>query len=156
MEFVEFLSVAGTSTLKILPALAIAIGLKFSALEIFLSTFIGGMIGVIIFSYFGTAIRNWRKNRMRKKIRKKPMNIKRARKMLRMWNKFGLPGIAILTPPMISPPIGAIIASAFGAEFKKTVLYMAISMAVWSLLFALIGETILTFVHELSDKTSVF
>ena len=51
-----------------------------------------------------------------------------------IWKKYGLFGIALLTPVIISIPIGTIIASRLVPDKKKVFLYMLISISVWSII----------------------
>jgi membrane protein DedA with SNARE-associated domain len=146
MEILEFLSVAGLSALKVIPGAALAVVYELSPIEIFLTLFIGGMAGIFAFSYFGTRIRDWRKRRRMQKGIQKPYKIRRIRRIMRIWRKFGLAGVALLTPPMISPPFGAIIAVAFGERLERILIFMAVSMAIWAGLFALLGNQILQWI----------
>lgn len=146
MEILEFLSVAGMSALKVIPGVGLAMLYELTALEIFLTLFVGGMIGIIGFSFFGTRIRQWQKRRRMKKNVVKKMKIKRARRIVKIWRKYGLVGVAFLTPPLISPPFGVAIAVAFGERMERILLYMGISMAFWAGVFALLGDQILAII----------
>lgn len=143
MNILEFLSVAGLSALKVLPGLALGIAHQMGSVEIFLALFLGGMLGVVGFSFFADKIRKWRKQRRKEKPRDKPYNIRRIRRIMRIWKKYGLVGIAFLTPPMISPPFGALIAVAFGETFSRIMIFMTVSMLFWAGLLALLGDQIL-------------
>ena len=146
MEILEFLSVVGMSALKVIPGLGLAVLYEMSGLEIFITIFVGGMAGIITFAYFGTRIRAFRKRRRKEKGIRKPIKIRKARRIYRIWNKYGLLGVAVLTPPMISPPFGAIIAVAFGERMDRILLFMSVSMAFWAGAFALLGKQILTWI----------
>ncbi|HHG85846.1 MAG TPA: hypothetical protein ENJ82_13955 [Bacteroidetes bacterium] len=147
MDILEYLSVAGLAALKVLPALMLAVAHKLNPLEIFLTLFLGGMLGVTGFAFFASRLRAWRKARRKQKPRVKPYNIKRMRRIMRIWNRWGLLGIAFLTPPMISPPFGTIIAVAFGEKFTRIMVYMAVSMAAWAGLLAILGKQILILIE---------
>lgn len=138
MNILEWLSVSGLAALKVLPAGALAIAYKMTAIEIFLSLFIGGMGGITFFAFAGTWLRKRRKSRKKSVHDRK--KIRRARKYLRFWKKYGIYGVALLTPPMLSPPIGTAIAVAFGEKRKRLLIFMAISMALWAGLIAILGE----------------
>jgi hypothetical protein len=146
MEVLELLSVVGMSSLKVLPGVGLALLYELTALEIFLTIFIGGMAGIITFSFFGTRIRAWRKKRRMARNIVKKVKIKRARRIVRIWRKYGLVGVAFLTPPLISPPFGVAIAVAFGERMERILLYMGISMAFWAAVFAIVGEQILALI----------
>jgi membrane protein DedA with SNARE-associated domain len=42
--------------------------------------------------------------------------------------------VALLTPPLLTPPVGTLVASGFGEEKKKIFLYMFISSILWGLI----------------------
>ena len=144
-SILEYLSVIALRSLKVLPGLGLSLVYKMNTLEIFICLSIGGILGVILFTFLGEVIRTWLKKRRmrRKKDEQKPLKIRKARRILRLWHKYGLIGIAILTPPMISPPFGVIIAVAFRESRARIILYMAISVLAWALVLALLGDQIL-------------
>lgn len=146
-EILEWLSVIGMATVKVLPALGMALAYGMEGWEIFVTLASGAMIGVTFFTLFGLRIRRWQKERRRAKGIVKPLNIRKARKWKRMWMRFGLPGIALLTPPMISPPIGSIIAIIFERRQGRILAFMAVSILIWCLLFAVMGQQILNLIH---------
>ena len=52
--------------------------------------------------------------------------------MIRIKHRFGLAGIAAITP-LISQPIGAFFAEKFFKDKKKIILYLSISVVIWSI-----------------------
>jgi hypothetical protein len=136
-EFLEWLSVVALASVKVLFALAAAIAHGMKPWKIFVALSAGSMLGVAFFTLFGLRIRKWRKDRRQRLGIQKPLNFRKARKWKRMWLRFGLPGIAVLTPPLISPPIGALIAVIFERSKTRIFIYMGISILVWSAIFAL-------------------
>lgn len=146
LDIGQMLIASGISTLKILPAVGFALLKNFTWWEIFISVSVGGISGVVFFSFWGTRIRKWLKERRKRRKKHKKINIRKARKILRIWKTFGLYGIAFLTPPLISPPVGAIIAVAFGESYGRILLYMSVSTLAWAAIFALVGDKILALV----------
>ncbi len=63
---------------------------------------------------------------------------KRTRRMVRLWKKHGLVGLAALTPIIFSIPIGTFIMSRMEKNKKKILFYMFISITCWSLLLTTI------------------
>ena len=57
---------------------------------------------------------------------------KRNRRLVILFKKYGLFGIALLTPILISIPIGTVVANSFEANKRKIFLYMFISILFWS------------------------
>ncbi|MBK8876124.1 MAG: hypothetical protein IPN13_20495 [Bacteroidetes bacterium] len=77
----------------------------------------------------------------------------RNRKFVRIWRKYGLIGVAFLTPVFISIPIGTIIANAFEDNKKKIFLYMFISIVFWSVFFTSMFELYhVVDMNELKEK----
>jgi hypothetical protein len=146
-EFMTWLTVAGISSLKVIPGLALAMAQDMSSVEIFVTLAVGSMLGVIFFTMFGMRIRKWRKERRRRKGIQKPLNFRKARKWKRMWVRYGLPGVALLTPPLLSPPIGAFIAVAFEKRKGRILLFMGMSILLWCTIFALLGHQVLEVIH---------
>lgn len=57
----------------------------------------------------------------------------RNRRIIRLWNNYGLIGIAALTPVIFSIPIGTFIITRLEHNHKKVMIYMFISIVFWSL-----------------------
>lgn len=149
---IQYLTVAGLSALKFVPGAALAIGLQFNFFEQVLVTGIGGIAGTTLFTYFGDAIRQFfRRLRKRQRAAAPPKKPEHEQPSLarKIWDRFGLVGCALLTPPFFSPPIGTAIAVSFGEKKEKIVLYMAVSMVLWAFLFAFLGSAILDVLEEI-------
>jgi membrane protein DedA with SNARE-associated domain len=110
-----------------------------------LSTTLGMMTIVILFAYFG----NWIKAKVFSKFRKKdkPPSEKKNRKLARIWKKYGLTGVALLTPIILTPIGGTLLAVSSGSPREKIILYMFISASVWAVVLTfsiyLLGNEIL-------------
>jgi len=112
-------------------------------------------MGCIFFTYFGDMVRRfWLRLKQKRQAAKQhtvenqsvPQHIAepKPRKFInRIWDRYGLVGVSILTPPLFSPPIGCTICVAFGAPKGKVIRAMTISMIVWALVFATLGQGIL-------------
>ncbi len=99
-----------------------------------LVTFLGMMTSVVAFTFFG----DWLRMKLLKKwISKQKKFLPRSRRVVLIWRKFGLAGIAILTPLLLTPIGGTLIAVSFGAPKKYILLYMLISAGVFSVLFGI-------------------
>ena len=96
-------------------------------------TVAGMMLSVVSFTFFGDLIRvaiaKWFPSNKKKK-RFTASN----RRIVTVWKKFGLAGVAAFTPVLFTPIPGTIVAVSFGATKGKILLYMLISAIVWSLI----------------------
>ncbi len=77
----------------------------------------------------------------------------RSRKIVKLWKKYGLIGIAFLTPVLISIPIGTIIANTFESNKARIFLYMFISIVFWSITFTSVFEILhVVNIHQLKER----
>ena len=109
------------------PTMGYAAGL--SPLLTVLITVAGMMTTVLIFTFFGEIIREKILGRF---IKPKKVFTKKNRRFVKIWRKYGELGVAFLTPILLSPPGGSIIAMALGGSRKKTIGYMFLWSVVWS------------------------
>ena len=59
---------------------------------------------------------------------------RRSRRMVRIWKRYGLVGLAALTPVLFSIPIGTFFMIRLEKNRNKIVLYMFVSITCWSLI----------------------
>jgi len=134
--FVKYLIVFGLSAVKIIfgPTLGLAYGL--SVLETIVLSLFGMMTTVYLLTYFGEAIRIIFR-RFQFGSKKKKVFTKKKRRFVKIWKRYGVPGIAFLTPILLSPPGGAILANAFKGKNKDIIKWMWIFGAFWTILLTL-------------------
>ena len=131
MEIVlKYLIVFAVSMAKFLfgPIIGQQSGLSF--IESCIFTILGATSSAIIIMYGGQKVRILLQKYTAEKKRKKIFS-KRNRFIVKVWRKYGLYGIAFLTPVLLSPLGGPIIASILGAPLRKTVRYIFFSCLFW-------------------------
>lgn len=118
----------------------------FNFLEAMLFGAASGALGVGVFMFAGEFLNKWidiiidklrgkqRKPRIRKKFSK------RTRQIVRLKNKYGLVGIAFLSPVFLSIPVGVFLAVRYFSNRKLVFTYMMGGVLLWSLIFALAHE----------------
>lgn len=143
VEFAEALAVilisAVKHTLGGIPAGYIA---GFDYLEVVLYTLIGGVMGIVFFVY---SARGAKKLYLRylEKIDKKPRKFTRMNRLIvRVKREFGLYGLALITPPLISVPVGAIIAATIYKDKRRVMLFLIMGVVFWSFLGAAVGPLV--------------
>ena len=109
------------------PMTGLALGLQFVWTT--LATIGGMMMSVLIFTYFGEWIRGLVLERFFRK-RKKFTN--RTRRIV-AWRRYGLTGIAILTPLLLTPIGGTLLAVGATRSKSRILLAMLISASAWSI-----------------------
>jgi membrane protein DedA with SNARE-associated domain len=114
---------------------------KLHIVSTILGTIIGMMIVVVAFAFFGELLRN-----LIQKIFPNRSKKDSHTKFRQIWDKYGMVGVAALTPLLLSPVGGSVIAVSFGAPRKKLILYMLISAIIWAIVYSsliyLLGDQI--------------
>tara|TARA_B110000908_G_scaffold149850_1_gene183411 strand:- start:1231 stop:1656 length:426 start_codon:yes stop_codon:yes gene_type:complete len=105
----------------------------FTFIQTLLFSVIGGVLSIFVFSYLSDKIykliKKKKQNKVKKRSMKKALAIKTAR-------KYGLVGIAVLTPIFLSIPIGTYLALYFFPEKRKTIPVLITSVVAWSLVLS--------------------
>ncbi len=131
----KFLSIYFACLFKFIagPLLGYAIG--YSLLEIVLVSVSGMMTTVFFLTYLG----DWIKKYWAVKVTaKRKLFSPKIRRSVKIWQKFGAPGIAALTPIILTPIGGTVIMNAFGVKKHKIFILMFISATVWAIILGAI------------------
>ncbi len=92
-------------------------------------TVAGMMTSVFIFSGIG---RLWIQHRQKqRRLRREPIFSRRSRNIIRVFSKFGMGGIAFLTPVLLSPIGGTVIATMLGVPRTRILWHMLWSAVLW-------------------------
>lgn len=138
----KYAAIAVTSAVKYLFGVGAALGAGFNFLEMMICTVGGGMLGVIFYLYLWEGIVFlYHKIVPAKPKQFKPVG-KHRRKLLKFIIKYEIVGIAILTPVLLSVPVGTILAAAFEESKWKIKQYMFLSFVGWSLLMYLFSDAL--------------
>ncbi len=152
--FIKILIVFFVSSIKFLIAPALSFGMGLNFIQTWLSTTAGGIVGVIIFFFLSkwiltlysryffyyfhllkTKIYNTLNITIPKFIPARRFT-KRNRMIIKVVNKFGLAGIVILTPVLLSIPVGTFIATRYYSANRFLLVYLSASVIFWSLIMS--------------------
>jgi hypothetical protein len=92
------------------------------------------MTVVLTFAFFGDFIR---KHLLRRFFNTKKFT-ERNRKYVWIWRRYGLFGIALLTPILLTPIGGTLLAISFGTPKNRLILFMFVSAAAWSVVLSIV------------------
>ena len=103
-------------------------------LNVILVSCSGGIAGNIFFTYLSAAILKSIHNFRLKRglIHKKKVFTSFNRKVIRIKKKFGLAGIAFITPIFLSTPVGAFLAERFFKNKQKIIFYLSVATIFWA------------------------
>jgi hypothetical protein len=136
------LAVALTCTFKYIIGVFAALGAGLNFIETLISTVAGGMFGVIVYLYLWDAIIFvYHKIRPPKPQTFKPVG-KHRRRVLKIIIKYEVVGIAVLTPILLSVPIGTILASSIEKNKWRIKLYMLISFCAYTVLIYFFSDAV--------------
>ena len=135
----EIISVFLVSTIKfVFGGIPMALGMGFSFFKAVTVTSLGGFTGVPFFVFFSDILlANYKKRIALKRLSypdQKPKNTFSSKKRLIIYvkNKFGLTGIALLTPLLLSIPLGCFLAVRYFKNKHTILVYMFSSVLIWS------------------------
>jgi len=128
-EILKYISVFLLSMVKFFggPLAGVSMGLSLGATMAL--TVAGMMTSVFIFSGIGTLFSKWYAEQQRQK--QKPVFTKKNRRIVRVWQRFGMVGIAFLTPILLTPIIGTVVATVLGASQRHILVHMLWSAVFW-------------------------
>ncbi len=113
----------------------------FGLAEVIVTAGGGGFGGAIVYTYFGTGLRNWFERTFRFKRRQRSFS--QRKRIVKIWRRYGLLGVCLLIP-ILSPQVSIGVAIAFREKPRRILLYVAGSIMFWILVFYFLKETVLT------------
>jgi hypothetical protein len=142
--FLKILGIALGCAVKPVIAIPASVAAGAEFYQTILGGIIGGCTGITIYLYsLDYLLKTYKKHLHNKKLqshvetpkKKKPIFTKRNRMIVRLMQKYGLNGIAFLTP-LLSLPLGVFIAERINEKFiqnrQKVLLYLCVSMVIWT------------------------
>lgn len=117
-------------------ALVIPVGIisGLSPVWVILTAIVGNMLTVLVVIVGFQKVKEWLDSRNQKKGK---VESKRTERGKRIWNKYGMPGVALLGPVVTGTHVAAFIGLLFGANKTNVTVWMTISIVLWSLVFGI-------------------
>ena len=117
-------------------ALVIPVGIigGLSPVWVMLLAFVGNLLTVLIVIIGFQKVKDWIDARKRNEGKGESKRTERGK---RIWNKYGMPGVALLGPVLIGTHIAAFIGLVFGAKKTNVTIWMTVSIGLWTLIFGI-------------------
>ncbi len=142
-DLYKYFIVFGLSMLKFIFGLAAGTTFQLPFLVTAGLAVLGMMASVILFtSFLGKYFHEWV---ARTFYKNQKIFTKGNRMKIAIWKKYGLVGVAFLTPILFSPIGGAMIANGFGETKERIYVHMLISAIGWALSFSYIVSLLKSF-----------
>ncbi|MFZ7104455.1 MAG: small multi-drug export protein [Peptococcaceae bacterium] len=130
----NILSVTALAILEIWAAIPLGFVLGLHPLVIVITNVIGATAGVFLIIFAGERLRNWiLKRHESKKDKGEPGTIQK------IWQKYGVIGLGLLSPFLTGALLGAAIGIASGASIGKLLFWMTIGIILWTVILVSLG-----------------
>ncbi len=109
---------------------------KFDFFKVFAITVSGGLTGTVLFTYVSAGIIKWWAKFKAKYFashKKAKVFTKANRRIIKIKRRFGLTGIAFLTPILLSIPLGAFLGERFYKKKSTVIIALSISIILWEI-----------------------
>lgn len=120
---------AATPWLEILIVIPIGVGLGLEPVLVAVFAFAGNVLPIYGIVRAHERLAAWLETR-RESTDSAPSS--RRKRAQRLWDRYGLPGLALAAPIVTGVHLAAMIALGFGSHKRATVLWMTVSIAVWT------------------------
>ncbi|WP_100013076.1 small multi-drug export protein [Lentibacillus sediminis] len=100
-----------------------------------LVAFVGNLVTVLPICASFDRVKAWLKRRREQKGKPAKEPSSRRDRGKRIWNKYGLPGLALLGPVLTGIHIAAFIAMSLGAQKYSAMIWMTVSLGLWAVIF---------------------
>jgi hypothetical protein len=144
MEVNDAIWVLLTSMVKFLLSAPLSYGLGNSFVETLVLTSIGGCVGTIVFYFTGGRVMEWFRKRHLRRVAKReakglpPKRIftRTNRLIVRMKSGYGIKGLALIVPTILSIPIGTVIAAKYFRHDRRTLPVLLSSVVLWAVVLS--------------------
>jgi hypothetical protein len=113
-------------------------------------TNIGGLLGIIVFRFLSIALINLYNAYWPEKLKRHREPAKKFtrnnRRLVQIKARYGLYGIAVLTPVLLSIPVGTFLVAKYYGQNKFSYLYLLFSQLIWSVIYTFVYIKIPAFI----------
>jgi len=117
---------------------------EFAFFETILWTNVGGVLGIYFFAFLSGKLIAWWNRTFKKNSKFDPENgskgkltfTKRNRRIVRIKQQYGLIGIALSTPIILSIPLGTFLVVRYYRASRTKFLYLIVSNVIWSVIYS--------------------
>jgi len=133
-QYVILFGLAVAPWLDVYLVIPLGVAWGLSPVPVAIVGFAGNFATVLLLALFFRQFSIWREHRRKRKGLTAPS--KRETRARQIWERYGLPVLALLGPIIAGTDIAAVFALTFGASRTRVVAWMAASLVLWSVLLA--------------------
>lgn len=121
----------------------VSLSMQVTKTELFFTMLFGGLFGYFLFFYFSEYLINrFSSFRLKRKSRERRVFSKKNRMIIGIVRKRGLLVLALLTPILLSIPVGAFLAARYFTNKAKINVVMVTSIVLWSIVYTVFRSLI--------------
>lgn len=128
----KFISVTGLGILELWAAIPAGTALKLPPLLNGIASALGAVIGALLIILAGDRLRRWL-------LKKREKTHNRESRIYKIWEKYGVIGLGLLSPLLTGAPLGAAIGISLGAPPKRLFFWMSIGIVVWTIILTTVS-----------------
>ena len=118
---------AAIPLLEILVVIPIGVGLGFQPIAVAIAAFLGNLLPI-----YGIIAAHERIEGYLERRQNESEPSKRRQRAKRLWNRYGLPGLAVASPISTGVHLAAVFALGLGSSRRSTAVWMTASIAAWT------------------------
>ncbi len=143
MDFaVKIITVLGLGIIELWAAIPMGTALNLQPLLNGFVSGLGAILGVLIVIGVGERLRNFL-------LKKKGKSPERTGRIYRLWDKYGIIGLGLLSPLITGAPLGTAIGLSLGAQPRQLFFWMSIGIMIWTVLLTTVSTSGFTFFRQL-------
>lgn len=124
---IKLITVTGLGIIELWAAIPMGTALKLHPLLNGIASALGAIIGALLVIFFGDRLRKWL-------LKRKEKDQKNKGRIYRIWEKYGVIGLGMLSPLLTGAPLGAAIGISLGSSPGRLVFWMSIGIVFWTIL----------------------
>mgnify|MGYP001308212733 CR=1 FL=1 len=145
VEFIiQSLVVFALSVLELWLAIPVGLVMGLNPVAILVMSILGAICGALIVARVGEKLRSWLSEKYGWDILKKRQGI-----IHKIWQKYGVIGLGLLSPFLTGAPLGTALGIALGIPRKKLLLWISIGIILWGIGLTIAGAMGKPFIEDL-------
>ncbi|MUK88406.1 DNA-binding protein [Ornithinibacillus sp. L9] len=135
IAYIVIFLLGATPFMEVIGVIPIGVAAGLPAFPVVILAFLGNILTIWLLIMMMDRVKLWLQRRKEKKGKNIPE--KREKRAVTVWKKYGLPGLALLSPILIGSHLGAILAMGFGGTRKKITFWMTSSIIGWTIVMGI-------------------
>jgi len=133
MELIfKILFVTGLGAVELWAAIPAGLAINLHPLITGIASAVGSIIGALLVILIGARFRNWL-------LAKKAKAKKEKGVIYKIWDKYGVIGLGLLSPLITGALFGAAIGVSLGASPKRLLIWMCLGIVIWTIILTSFG-----------------